>query len=77
MLVAISGNGNRQEGLLEGRKKKTETEKRYKTALKLNTKSFLEETDTQMRGRRYLPAATQVGKKHHKTGKENMKPSAT
>lgn len=57
--------------------KKTETEKRYKTALKLNTKSFLEETDTQMRGHRYLPAATQVGKKHHKTGKENMKPSAT
>jgi hypothetical protein len=57
--------------------KKTETEKRYKTALKLNTKSFLEETDTQMRGRRYLPAATQVGKKHHKTGKENTKPSAT
>jgi hypothetical protein len=30
-----------------------------------------------MRGRRYLPAATQVGKKHHKTGTENTKPSVT
>jgi hypothetical protein len=33
MLVAISGNGNRQEGLLEGRRKKQKLKKDIKKLL--------------------------------------------